>query len=302
MITQLIIGGLASGSLYALIGIAIVLVLQATEVPNFAQGEMAMFATFVAYSLLATYGLSWWLVLPATLAFAAVQGVVVQQVVIRPLLGAPIINAVIATLGLNLALHSVAGMIWGNQTHVLPSPVANLQMFQLLGVNVSPDSALTIVVSVVMIVLFTLILRHTRAGIAWPAASLASFTTALRAASQNQSVAKLMGIAVSRSFALAWAMGAMAGAVAGLLVAPILFLDVNLMGALLIKGFAGAVLGGLSNLGAVFVGGLLLGIVENLLGAYVSGSFGEALSFTLIIIVLIVAPNGIFGRVKSQKV
>src|SRR4029079_510298 len=114
---------------YALIGIAIVLVLQATEVPNFAQGEMAMFATFVAYTLLATYGLSWWLVLPATLAFAAVQGVIVQQVVIRPLLGAPIINAVIATLGLNLALHSVAGMIWGNQTNVLTSPVADLPVF-----------------------------------------------------------------------------------------------------------------------------------------------------------------------------
>ena len=290
MIAELIVGGLASGSLYALIGIAIVLVLQATEVPNFAQGEMAMFATFVAYTLLTTYGLSWWVVLPATLLFAAVQGLVVQQVVIRPLLGAPIINAVIATLGLNLALHSVAGMIWGNQTHVLPSPVGDQPPFQMFGVNVSQDSALTIVVSVAMIIAFTLILRHTRAGIA------------LRAASQNQSVAKLMGIAVSRAFAMAWAMGAMAGAVAGLLVAPILFLDVNLMGALLIKGFAGAVLGGLSNLGAVFFGGLMLGVVENLLGAYVSGTFSEALSFTLIIVVLIVAPNGIFGRVKSQKV
>ena len=290
MIAELIIGGLASGSLYALIGIAIVLVLQATEVPNFAQGEMAMFATFVAYTLLTTYGLSWWVVLPATLVFAAVQGLIVQQVVIRPLLGAPIINAVIATLGLNLALHSVAGMIWGNQTHVLPSPVGDQPPFQLFGVNVSQDSALTIVVSVAMIIAFTLILRHTRAGIA------------LRAASQNQTVAKLMGIAVSRAFALAWAMGAMAGAVAGLLVAPILFLDVNLMGALLIKGFAGAVLGGLSNLGAVFFGGLMLGVVENLLSAYVSGTFSEALSFVLIIVVLIVAPNGIFGRVKSQKV
>ncbi len=290
MIAELIIGGLASGSLYALIGIAIVLVLQATEVPNFAQGEMAMFATFVAYTLLTTYGLSWWLVLPATLLFAAVQGLVVQQIVIRPLLGAPILNAVIATLGLNLALHSVAGMIWGNETHVLPSPVGDHPPFQLFGVNVSQDSALTIVVSVAMIIAFTLILRHTRAGIA------------LRAASQNQSVAKLMGIAVSRAFALAWAMGAMAGAVGGLLVAPILFLDVNLMGALLIKGFAGAVLGGLSNLGAVFVGGLVLGVVENLLSAYVSGTFSEALSFMLIIVVLIVAPNGIFGRVKLQKV
>ncbi len=289
MISELVIGGLASGSLYALIGIAIVLVLQATEVPNFAQGEMAMFATFVAFSLLNAYHLSWWLVLPLTLAFAALQGVVVQQVVIRPLLGAPIINSVIATLGLNMALHSVAGMIWGNQTNVFTSPVADLPVFKLLGVNVSPDSALTILVSLAMVVLFTLILRHTRAGVA------------LRAASQNQQVAKLMGISVSRSFALAWAMGSMAGAVAGMLVAPILFLDVNMMAPLLIKGFAGAVLGGLGSLGGVFVGGLLLGVVENLMGAYVSGSFSEALSFLLIIVVLIVAPAGIFGRVKSQK-
>lgn len=250
MIAELIIGGLASGSLYALIGIAVVLVLQATDVPNFAQGEMAMFATFVAFSMLTTYNLSWWIVLPATLAFAALQGVVVQQLVIRPLLGAPTLNAVIATLGLNMALHSVAGMIWGNQTNVFTSPLASLPVFKVFGVNVSPDSAFTILVAVAMIVIFTMILRHTRAGIA------------LRAASQNQSVAKLMGISVSRSFALAWAMGSTAGVVAGMLVAPVLFLDVNMMGPLLIKGFAGAVLGGLSSLGGVFIGGLLLGVVE----------------------------------------
>jgi branched-chain amino acid transport system permease protein len=181
-------------------------------------------------------------------------------------------------------------MIWGNQTHVFASPIANLPVLKLFGVNVSPDSALTILVSVGMIVIFTMILRHTRAGMA------------LRAASQNQSVARLMGIPISRSFALAWAMGSVAGAVAGLLVAPVLFLDVNMMGPLLIKGFAGAVLGGLASLSGVFIGGLLLGVVENLMGAYVSGSFGEALSFMLIIGVLIVAPAGIFGRVKSHKV
>ncbi|MFM0201893.1 branched-chain amino acid ABC transporter permease [Paraburkholderia fungorum] len=290
MIAELIIGGLASGSLYALIGIAVVLVLQATDVPNFAQGEMAMFSTFVAYTMLTTYSLSWWIALPAAIVFAALQGIVVQQLIIRPLLGSPTINAVIATLGLNMALHSIAGMIWGNLTNVFTSPVADLPMLRMFGVNVSPDSALTILVSVAMIIIFTLILRHTRAGIA------------LRAASQDQAVAKLMGISVSRSFALAWAMGSVAGLVAGILVAPILFLDVNLMAPLLIKGFAGAVLGGLSSLPGVFVGGLLLGVVENLLGAYVSGTFNEALSFILIIVVLIVAPAGIFGRVKSTKV
>ena len=290
MIAQLIVGGLASGSLYALIAIAIVLVLQSTDIPNFAQGEMAMFSSFVAYSLLNNYGLSWWLVLPVTLGFAALQGVIVQQVVIRPLLGKPVLNAVIATLGLNIALHSLAGMIWGNETNIMQSPISDLPAIKVFGVNVSPDSALTVAVSLAMVITFTLILRHTRAGIA------------LRAASQNQSVARLMGIPISRAFALAWAMGAVAGAVAGLLVAPVLFLDVNMMGPLLIKGFAGAVLGGLGSLGGVFVGGLLLGVIENLMGAYVSGSFSEALSFLLIIVVLIVAPSGIFGRIKSRKV
>ena len=289
MNAALIIGGLASGSLYALIGIAVALVLQATDVPNFAQGEMAMFSTFVAYTMLNTYSLSWWIALPAAIVFAILQGIVVQQLIIRPLLGAPILNAVVATLGLNMALHSIAGMIWGNLTNVFTSPVADFPMLQVFGVNVSPDSALTILVSVAMIVVFTLILRHTRAGIA------------LRAASQNQSVARLMGISVSRSFAVAWAMGSVAGLVAGVLVAPLLFLDVNMMAPLLIKGFAGAVLGGLTSLPGVFVGGLVLGVMENLLGAYVSGSFGDALSFVLIIVVLLVAPAGIFGRTRSTR-
>ncbi len=290
MITELIIGGLASGSLYALIGIAIVLVLQATDIPNFAQGEMAMISTFVAYWLLQDYNLSWWLAVPLTLLFAAIQGLVVQLVVIRPLLGAPTINAVIATLGLNIALHSIAGMIWGNETHVFPSPLSSLPPLRIAGVNVALDSALTIVAAVAMIVTFTLILKWTRAGMA------------LRAASQNQSVARLMGIPINRAFGLAWAMGSVAGAVAGVLVAPLMFLDTNMMSLLLIKGFAGAVLGGLKSLTGVFVGGLLLGVIENLMGAYVSGSFSEALSFLLIITVLVIAPEGIFGRVKAKKV
>ncbi|HEY0294534.1 MAG TPA: branched-chain amino acid ABC transporter permease [Bordetella sp.] len=290
MIAELIIGGLASGSLYALIAIAVVLVLQATDVPNFAQGEMAMFSTFVAYTMLTGYGAGWWVALPVAVVFAILLGIVVQQLVIRPLMGAPIMSAVIATLGLNMALHSVAAMIWGNLTNVFASPVADWPVFKLFGVNVSPDSALTIVVSVAMIAIFTLILRHTRAGIA------------LRAASQDAQVARLMGIPVNRAFALAWAMGSVAGLVAGLLVAPILFLDVNMMAPLLIKGFAGAVLGGLSSLSGVFVGGLLLGVAENLMGVYISPGMGDALSFILIIVVLIVAPAGLFGRVKSTKV
>jgi branched-chain amino acid transport system permease protein len=290
MIGELIIGGLASGSLYALIGIAIVLVLQSTDIPNFAQGEMAMFSAFVAYWLMQRYGFSWWAAVGLALAFSVVQGIVVQQVLIRPLLGAPSLNAVIATLGLNITLHSVAGLLWGHETAIFSSPASDRPPIQIFGVNVALDSASTILVSLAMIVGFTLLLKHTRAGVA------------LRAASQNQSVARLMGIRIDRAFALAWAMGSVAGAVAGVLVAPQVFLDVNMMGPLLIKGFAGAVLGGLSSLVGVFLGGLSLGVIENLMGAYVSGSFSEALSFALIIAVLIFMPEGVFGRIKKRKV
>jgi branched-chain amino acid transport system permease protein len=290
MIGELVIGGLASGSLYALIGIAIVLVLQSTDIPNFAQGEMAMFSAFVAYWLMQHYGFSWWAAVGLALVFSVVQGIVVQQVLIRPLLGAPALNAVIATLGLNITLHSVAGLLWGHETAIFSSPASDHAPLNILGVNVAVDSASTILVSLAMIVCFTLLLKHTRAGIA------------LRAASQNQTVARLMGIRIDRAFALAWAMGSVAGAVAGVLVAPLVFLDVNMMGPLLIKGFAGAVLGGLSSLTGVFLGGLSLGVIENLMGAYVSGSFSEALSFALIIAVLIFMPEGVFGRIKKRKV
>ncbi len=290
MIGELIIGGLASGSLYALIAIAIVLVLQSTDIPNFAQGEMAMFSAFVAYWVMQRYGLDWWAAVAIALLFAAVQGLVVQQLIIRPLLGAPVLNTVIATLGLNITLHSLAGLLWGHETNIFPSPASDRPPIKVLGVNLAVDSVSTILVSVAMIVGFTLLLRHTRAGIA------------LRAASQNQTVARLMGVRIDRAFAMAWAMGAVAGAVAGVLVAPLVFLDVNMMGPLLIKGFAGAVLGGLASLGGVFLGGLSMGVIENLMGAYVSGSFSEALSFGLIIAVLILKPEGVFGRIKKRKV
>ncbi len=287
---SLIVGGLASGSLYAMVGVAIVLVLQASDIPNFAQGEMAMFSTFVGYWILQQYGVSWWAAVFLSLLFAVVLGVVVQQLVIRPLLGRPTMNLVIATLGLNIVLHSLAGMIWGNETHIFPSPLSEAAPLNVAGLTIPVMNGFIIAAGVALILGLTFIIRKTRTGIA------------LRAASQNQAVAKLMGISINRAFAVAWGLGGLAGGIGGVLVAPVLFLDTNMMGLLLIKGFAGAVLGGLNSLGGVFVGGLVLGVIENLMGAYISGSFGEALVFLLIIAVLIVAPEGVFGRVRARKV
>jgi len=290
MIANLIVGGLAAGCLYAMVGIAIVVVLNITDIANFAQGEMAMVTTFFAYWLLDSVGLSWWQAVPIAILFGLVQGIVIQQVVIRPLIGSPVLSAIIATLGLNIVLNSVAGLIWGHQTYTFPSPFAFSAPFMIGSVPVSVDSVVSITAGLAIVLAMTCLFRFTWIGLG------------LRAASQNPMVARLMGVSISRTSAIAWGLGGLIGSIAGILVAPSLFLDTNLMGALLIKAFAGGVLGGLNSLIGVFLGCLSLGVAENLVGAYVSPAFGEAITFVIIIAVLIVRPEGVFGRVRARKV
>jgi branched-chain amino acid transport system permease protein len=289
MVANLIVGGLAAGCLYAMVGIAIVIVLKITDIANFAQGEMAMVTTFFAYWLFDGVGLSWWQAVPIAVLFGLVQGIIIQQVVIRPLIGSPVLSAIIATLGLNIVLNSVAGLIWGHQTYTFPSPFAISAPFMIGSVPVSVDSVVNIAAGLAIVIGMTLFLRFTWTGLG------------LRAASQNPTVARLMGVSISRSSAIAWGLGGLIGGIAGILVAPSLFLDTNLMASLLIKAFAGGVLGGLNSLIGVFLGCLALGVAENLVGAYLSPSYGEAITFIVIIAVLIVRPEGVFGRVRVRK-
>jgi branched-chain amino acid transport system permease protein len=290
MIANLIVGGLAAGCLYAMVGIAIVIVLNITDIANFAQGEMAMVTTFFAYWLLDSVGLTWWQAVPIAILFGLVQGIIIQQVVIRPLIGSPVLSAIIATLGLNIVLNSVAGLIWGHQTYTFPSPFTFSAPFMIGSVPVSVDSVVNIAAGLAIVITMTWFLRFTWIGLG------------LRAASQNPTVARMMGVSISRSSAIAWGLGGLVGGISGILVAPSLFLDTNLMGALLIKAFAGGVLGGLHSLIGVFLGCLTLGVAENLVGAYLSPAFGEAITFVIIIAVLIVRPEGVFGRVRVRKV
>lgn len=289
MIANLIVGGLAAGCLYAMVGVALVIVLNITDIANFAQGEMAMVTTFFAYWLLDSVGLSWWQAVPIALLFGLLQGVVIQQVVIRPLIGSPVLSAIIATLGLNIVLNSLAGLIWGHETYTFPSPFAFSAPFMIGSIPVPVDSVVNIATGLAIVIVLTFFLRFTWIGLG------------LRAASQNPTVARMMGVSISRSSAIAWGLGGLVGGIAGILVAPSLFLDTNLMGALLIKAFAGGVLGGLHSLIGVFLGCLALGVAENLAGAYVSPAFGEASTFIIIIAVLIVRPEGVFGRIKAHK-
>jgi branched-chain amino acid transport system permease protein len=289
MIANLVVGGLAAGCLYAMVGIAIVIVLKITDIANFAQGEMAMITTFFAYFLMDGAGLPWWQAVSIAILFGLVQGVIIQQVVIRPLIGGPVLSAIIATLGLNIVLNSVAGLIWGHQTYTFPSPFAFSAPFMVGGVPIAVDSVVNIAVGLSIVIAMTLFLRLTWTGLG------------LRAASQNQTVARLMGISITRTSATAWGLGGLVGGIAGVLVAPSLFLDTNLMSGLLIKAFAGGVLGGLNSLIGVFLGCLALGVAENLTSAYLSPSFAEAITFIIIIVVLTIRPEGILGRVRVRK-
>jgi branched-chain amino acid transport system permease protein len=277
MVANLIVGGLAAGCLYAMVGIAIVIVLKITDIANFAQGEMAMVTTFFAYWLLDSVGLSWWQAVPIAVLFGLVQGIIIQQVVIRPLIGSPVLSAIIATLGLNIVLNSLAGLIWGHQTYTFPSPFAFSAPFMIGSVPVSVDSVVNIASGLAIVIGMTLFLRFSWTGLG------------LRAASQNPTVARLMGVSISRSSAIAWGLGGLIGGIAGILVAPSLFLDTNLMASLL------------NSLIGVFLGCLALGVAENLVGAYLSPSYGEAITFVVIIAVLIVRPEGVFGRVSVRK-
>jgi branched-chain amino acid transport system permease protein len=290
MIGNLVVGGIAAGSLYAMVGIAIVIVLKITDIANFAQGEMAMLTTFFAYWLLDTVGLAWWQATPLALLFGLAQGILIQQVIIRPLIGAPTLSAIIATLGLNIVLNSLAGIIWGHETYTFPSPFAFSAPLRFGSVPMPVDSVVNIGAALIIIIGMTLFLRHTWTGLG------------MRAASQNQTVARLMGVSITRTSAIAWGLGGLIGGLAGILVAPSLFLDTNLMSALLLKAFAGGVLGGLNSLVGVFSGCLAIGVVENLVGAYVSPSFAEAITFIIIIAVLVVRPEGVFGAVRVHKV
>ncbi|HKZ07934.1 MAG TPA: branched-chain amino acid ABC transporter permease [Methylomirabilota bacterium] len=288
---QQVMSGLATGGIYASLALALVMIYQATDVVNFAQGEMAMFATYLAWSML-NAGMPYWGAFLATLAVAFVGGVVIQRVIIRPVENKPILTIVIVTLGLLVIFNSVAGWVWTYLQKPFPSPFPR-EPFRLGTVVFGAHDLGEIAVTLVMLVLLFLFFRFTPLGLA------------MRAAAQNPVSSRLAGIRVGWMLALGWGLAATFGAVAGLMVAPILTLDPNMMGGIQIYAFAAATLGGFTSPVGAVVGGFLVGIVENLVGTYVS-FIGTELKLTvalaMIIVVLLVKPSGLFGRAHVRRV
>jgi branched-chain amino acid transport system permease protein len=286
---QQVVSGIASGGIFASLALALVLIYNAMGLVNFAQGEMAMFATFVAYTLIER-GLSYWIALPLTLVLAFAGGLIIQRVVIKPVERAPVLTLVIVTLGLATLINGLAGFVFGYVPRSFPSPFS-VQTVSIAGAVVSYRDLGVIAASAVVLVLIYLLLQRTTLGLT------------MRAAAHNPDASRLLGVRVSWMLAIGWGLASAVGALSGVMVAPILLLEPNMMQTIIIYAFAAAVLGGIeSPLGAV-VGGIIVGVTVNLAGAYlVGGDLQLAVAFLIIVAVLVVRPHGLLGRPSVRRV
>jgi len=294
---QQIVSGLAAGGIYALLALALVIIHRSTGVINFAQGEMATLSAYICWALIASHGWAYWPAFVATLVLSFAGGIAVHRVVIRPVEGGSVLRIVIVTIGLLIAINGFVIWQWSGEPQQLESPFGT-NVVTIGDVVVLSHYIGTIAVAVAIVLLLWLLFRFTKVGLA------------LRAAAVNPDEARLVGVRVTWMLALGWGLAATLGAVAGVMTAPIVGLDPNMMAAVLIYAFAAAVLGGIdSPMGAV-VGGLLLGVILSLL-TYMSqyGAFdwySEELSLPIallvILVVLLVKPSGLFGKPEVKRV
>lgn len=290
MIGQLIMTGIVAGSIYALVALAMSLTYKSSEVANFAQGEMAMFSTYVAFVMLATYQLPFWAAFIGSLLFAFLLGLFLHFAIIRRAKDPNVLNLLIITLGFQVFLYGLAGWKWGSEQRVLKTPVSQTETVEFAGLIMSQLNLATILVAILLMASVYILLRFTKLGLA------------IKATQQNETAAKINGIPTNRIVAITFGISSVIGAVAGVLMAPITTLDPNMMIEPMLKGFAAAVLGGFNSLAGVVAGAFILGIVESLFGFYVSTEFKSIVAFLIIVFVLYFKPSGLFGIHYTRKV
>jgi len=285
-----VLAGLATGGIYACLALAVVMIYQAIDHLNFAQGEMAMFSTFIAWQLI-ELGTPYWIAFVATIAVSFVAGVLIERILFRPIHNAPVLSHIVVFIALFGILNSLAGFIWDFNVKNFPTPFGSRP---LLGTGlISSHDAGMIGVTILLLVFLYVFFRHTRIGLA------------MRAAAANPQSARLSGIRVGWMIALGWGMAAAIGAVAGMLIAPVVFLEPNMMTSVLLYGFAAAVVGGLTSPGGAVIGGFAVGVIENLAGTfipYVGRELKLTIALFLIVAVLLVKPSGLFGRRVVSRV
>ena len=282
-----VLAGLATGGIYASLALALVMIYQATHLVNFAQGEMAMATTYVAWSLV-NAGVPYWLAFLATVLIAFIMGILIERIIIRPVERAPVLAVVVVFIALLLILNSLTGWIYTYTIKSFPSPFPQAMA---LGRFMSPHEVGAIGVTLLVLGALYVFFRFTPLGLA------------MRAAAQNPESSRLVGIRVGWMLALGWGLAAAIGGIAGMMVAPIVYLDPNMMGGILLYAFAAALVGGIDNPGGAVFGGFLVGVLENVLGAFVIGNeLKLAVALVIIIGVLTVKPSGFFGKVHVTRV
>lgn len=282
-----LVGGLSTGCVYGLIGLALVVIHRSTHHINFAQGEMAMFSTYAAWALIQA-GVNYWLTFAIVLAMSFVIAALLEKTVIRRLHRAGPVATVSAFIGLFMIVHTVAGQIWGHDVRQFPSPFPEVS---LAGGLVSGHQIGMALVTLALLTALWAFFRFTRIGLA------------MKASVQNPESARLSGISTANMFALGWGLAAAIGAAAGMLIAPQLYLDTHMMSGVLIYGMAAALLGGIDSPPGAVIGGVLVGVAENLLGAYVTGTeLKLTVALVLIVGVLLLRPQGLIGRKTAARV
>lgn len=287
---QLVISGIALGCIYGLIALGFVLIYKATETVSFAQGELMMLGAFGGLVCMTVLGFPFWLSVLAAMAGMALFGLLVERALIRPILGQPAFSIVMLTIGVAYVARGLITMLpgIGTDTHVLPVPYKD-QLLQAGGLIVPMEQMVVMVVTALLSAALFALFRYTKLGIA------------MQASSQNQLAAYYMGIPVKRLNGLVWALAAVVAAIAGLLLAPITFVHAN-MGFIGLKAFPAAVVGGFTSLPGALVGGLIIGVVESLSGFYLPEGFKDIAAYVVVLIMLMVKPNGLFGERLSKKV
>jgi len=287
---QLLISGVAQGCIYGLIALGFVLIYKATETVSFAQGDLMMVGAFIGLACMTFLGIAFWIAVPASIIGMALVGFFTERVVIRPILGEPAFSIVMLTVGIGYVARGAITMIpgIGTETHVLPVPYKDVT-YNAAGLVLAAEQMVVIGVTAALCLLLYLIFSRSKIGIA------------MQAASQNQLAAYYMGIPVKRLNAFVWALAAMVAAVAGLLLAPITFVHAN-MGFVGLKAFPAAVVGGFGSLPGAIVGGLIVGIVESCAGFYLPEGFKDVAAYVVVLIMLMVRPNGLFGERMGKKV
>jgi branched-chain amino acid transport system permease protein len=287
-VLQLVLNGLAVGCIYGLVALGFVLIYKATELVNFAQGDLMMLGAFTCYMFVVWYGVGYWAAFAIAVAAVALFGALLDATVLRRVIGQPQFAVVMLTIGLGAMFRSFASITWGSEIYTLPTPFS-AKATRLAGVTISHEYVSIIVGTVVLCALLYAFFTYTRVGVA------------MQATSQNQFAAYCMGIPVKVMFSLIWAISAGVAAVAGVLLAPVSLIDINL-GFIGLKAFAAAVLGGFGSIPGAVVGGLTIGLIELLSGAYLPQGAKDVAAYVVLLAVLAVRPQGMFGTVVRKKV